>query len=209
MIVAGFGRVGSIVGRFLRANGVGTTVLEFDSDHVEVLRKVGLKVFYGDASRIDLLRAAGADRAEVMLLAIDDHAKTMQMVDTIRAEFPNLRLLVRARGRLEAYELIEEGVEGVYRETFDASLRMGVATLEALGIRAHRAHRAAQRFRRDDEASLRALAGMQHDRSQYLTAAREHMQLLETTMLEDLREQDERGDVGWDAESLREETGGN
>ena len=205
VIIAGFGRVGGIVGRFLSANGVGATVLEFDSDHVEVLRKLGLKVFYGDASRLDLLRAAGAEQAKVMLLAIDDHAKTMQMVETIRAEFPHLGLLVRARGRLEAYELLEEGVEHVYRETLDTSLRMGIDALEALDIRAHRAHRAAQRFRRHDEASLLALAGMQHDRKQYFTVAREHMQFLETTMLQDLQARDERGDAGWDAESLRED----
>jgi monovalent cation:proton antiporter-2 (CPA2) family protein len=207
VIVAGFGRVGGIVGRFLQANGIGTTVLEFDSDHVEVLRKLGRKVFYGDASRLDLLRAAGADHAKVMLLAIDDHEKTMEMVETIRGEFPNLRLLVRARGRLEAYELIEEGVDDVYRETFESSLRMGVDTLEALGMRAYRAHRAAQRFRRHDEASLRALAGTHHDRNQYFTVAREHMQLLETTMLHDLEDRDTGGDGAWDAESIRQDFG--
>jgi monovalent cation:proton antiporter-2 (CPA2) family protein len=207
VIVAGFGRVGGIVGRFLQANGIGTTVLEFDSDHVEVLRKLGRKVFYGDASRLDLLRAAGADHAKVMLLAIDDHEKTMEMVETIRGEFPNLRLLVRARGRLEAYELIEEGVDDVYRETFESSLRMGVDTLEALGVRAYRAHRAAQRFRRHDEASLKALAGTQHDRNQYFTVAREHMQLLETTMLHDLEDRDTGGDGAWDSESIRQDFG--
>ena len=207
VIIAGFGRVGSIVGRFLGANGVATTVLEFDSDHVEVLRKFGRKVFYGDASRIDLLRAAGAEQAKILLLAIDDHAKTMQMVESIRDQFPNLTLLVRAKGRLEAYELIEEGIDHVYRETFDTSLRMGVDALRILGTRAHRAHRAAQRFRRDDEAALLALAGMQRDRNQYISAAREHMQLLESTMLQDLAERDAEDDVGWDAESLREDFG--
>ncbi len=209
VIIAGFGRVGSIVGRFLNANGVATTVLEFDSDHVEVLRKFGRKVFYGDASRIDLLRAAGAEKAKVLLLAIDDHAKTMQMVEAIHERFPNLTLLVRAKGRLEAYELIEEGVDHVYRETFDTSLRMGVDALRILGTRAHRAHRAAQRFRRDDEAALLALAGMHHDRNQYITAAREHMQLLESTMRQDLEDHDTEDDAGWDAESLREDFGRN
>ena len=207
VIIAGFGRVGGIVGRFLRANGISATVLEFDSDHVETLRKFGLKVFYGDACRMDLLRAAGAEHAKVMLVAIDDHAKTMEMLETIGAQFPNLRLLVRARGRREAYELIEEGIEQVYRETFDTSLRMGVDALEALGTRAHRAHRAAQRFRRHDEASLRELAGMQDEGPQYITVAREQMQLLESTLLQDLADRDDRGDTGWDAESLRKDFG--
>ena len=207
VIIAGFGRVGGIAGRFLRANGISATVLEFDSDHVETLRKFGLKVFYGDACRMDLLRAAGAEHAKVMLVAIDDHGKTMEMLETIRAQFPNLRLLVRARGRREAYELIEAGIEQVYRETFDTSLRMGVDALEALGTRAHRAHRAAQRFRRHDEAALRELAGMQDDVPQYITVAREQMQLLESTLLQDLEDQDDRGDTGWDAESLRKDLG--
>jgi len=157
VIIAGFGRVGGIVGRLLRANGFGATVLEYDSDHVELLRKLGLKVFYGDASRLDLLRAAGAEKAELMVLAIDDHARLMGLVETVKKHFPHLRILARARGRIEAYDLLEKGVEHVYRESFDTSLRMGVDALRALGARAHHAHRSAQKFRRHDEAALAAL----------------------------------------------------
>lgn len=208
VIIAGFGRVGGIVGRLLRANGISATVLEYDSDHVELLRKLGLKVFYGDASRLDLLRAAGAEEAEVMVLAIDDHAKLMGLVETVKKHFPHLRILARARGRIEAYDLLEEGVEHVYRESFDTSLRMGIDALRALGSRAHHAHRSAQQFRRHDEAALASLATVRHDREQYVSAARQHIQALEQTMLQDTRDHDELRDVGWDADSLRKEYGG-
>jgi len=207
VIIAGFGRVGGIVGRLLRASGVGATVLEFDSDHVELLRKLGLKVFYGDASRLDLLRAAGAEEAEVLILAIDDHDKLLGMVDTVRKHFPHLRVLARARGRVEAYDLLEKGVE-TYRETFDTSLRMGIDALRALGFRAYQAHRSAQKFRRQDENALRALIQVRHDQEQYLSAARQQIQALETTLLQDADNTDDLRDMGWDAESLRREYGG-
>ena len=205
VIIAGFGRVGGIVGRLLRANGIGTTVLEFDSDHVDLLRNLGLEVYYGDASRLDLLRSAGADKAKVILVAIDDHARALSLIETIQKHFPNLTVLARARGRVEAYEILETGVPTVYRETFETSLQMGVAALRALGVRANRAHRAAQKFRRHDEASLRELAGLRHDRGQYLSAAREHIRFLEETMQQDLTRPDDFKDLGWDAESLRRE----
>ncbi len=98
VIIAGFGRVGGIVGRLLRANGVGTTVLEFDSDHVDLLRKLGLEVYYGDASRLDLLRSAGADEAKVILVALDDQARSMSLIETVQKHFPNQRF---SRGRVD------------------------------------------------------------------------------------------------------------
>ncbi len=207
VIIAGFGRVGGIVGRLLRANGVGATVLEFNSDHVELLRKLGLKVFYGDASRLDLLRAAGAEEAEVMVLAIDEHDKLMGMVETVQKHFPHLKLLARARGRVEAYDLLEKRGVRVYRETFDTSLRMGIDALRALGSRAYQAQRSAQKFRRHDESALETLARVRHDQDQYFNAARQHIQALEETMLQDVRNEDDLRDMGWDAESLRQEYG--
>jgi len=205
VIIAGFGRVGGIVGRLLRANGVGTTVLEFDSDHVDLLRKLGLEVYYGDASRLDLLRSAGADEADVILVALDDQARSISLIETVQKHFPNLTILARARGRVEAYEVLDKGIQNVYRETFDTSLQMGVDALRALGFRAHQAHRAAQKFRRHDEASLRELAALRDDRGKYLSAAREHIDSLEQTMLQDLTEEDNLKDLGWDAESLRDD----
>ena len=208
VIIAGFGRFGSIVGRLLRANGVLPTVLEYDSDRVEVLRKLGLPVFYGDASRHDLLEAAGAARAKLLVVATEDHERTLRIVETAQKHFPQLEILARAAGRPEAYELLDHGVAHVYRETLDTSLRTGIDALRLLGRRGHQAHRAARTFRRHDEASVRELGAMRHDRKAYMTAARERIQSLEELLLSEFEGPSEERDAGWDTETLREEYGG-
>jgi monovalent cation:proton antiporter-2 (CPA2) family protein len=205
VIIAGFGRVGSIVGRFLRANGVGTTVLEYDSDHVEVLRRLGLKVFYGDASRYDLLRVAGMEKAKLIILAIDDHDRILEMVETVRRHAPHLTILARATGRTEAYELLDKGVDHVYRETFETSLRMGIDALSLLGLRAYHAHRVAKTFCIHDEEALRELSRMRHDKKEYMTLARRHISDLEQLLLSELEDSGVSRDAGWDTDSLREE----
>jgi glutathione-regulated potassium-efflux system ancillary protein KefC len=153
-IIAGYGRVGQTVGRLLDANGYRTSVLEHDADQVEALRGFGRKVNYGDASRIDLLRAAGAEDAQVIVVAIDDQAKTLEIVDTVRRHFPHLKVLARAFDRRHAYELIAKNVDGFERETFDSSIRLGMKTLSALGVSAYHAERAGEVFRRYDEKIL-------------------------------------------------------
>jgi monovalent cation:proton antiporter-2 (CPA2) family protein len=205
VIIAGFGRVGSIVGRFLRANGVGTTVLEYDSDHVELLRRLGLKVFYGDASRVDLLRGAGLEKAKLIVLAIDDHEKILEMVQTIRRHAPHVTILARATGRTEAYELLDAGLTHVYRETFQTSLRMGIDALSLLGLRSYHAHRMAKTFHIHDEEALRELSGMQHDKKKYMNLARQSISDLEQLLLSELEDTGVSRDAGWDTDSLREE----
>ena len=208
VIMAGFGRFGHLVGRFLRANGVKPTVLEYDSDHVDVLRKLGLTVFYGDASRPDLLKAAGADDAELLLIAVGDPELAERIVHAANTHFPHLTVMSCARGRPEAYELLDQGVEHVYRETVDTSLRMGVDVLRHLGRPAYAAYRAAKRFRRHDEESVRDLGRMRHDRKTYMSAARERIHSLEELMLEELEDQaTEERDGSWDTDSLRQEFG--
>ncbi len=207
VIIAGFGSFGAIVGRLLRANGVAETVLDLDSDRVELLRKLGLKVFYGDASRHELLRAAGADKARLIVLALDSAEKNLEMVATVRKHFPNLTLLARAGGRDEAYQLIDAGVEHVFRDKLDSSLTMGVEALRLLGFRAHQAHRAAQTFRRHDEEALRELAAMRHDQKLYLGAARQRIEDLEELLQGDLADPGEMRDAGWDPATLRQEFG--
>jgi monovalent cation:proton antiporter-2 (CPA2) family protein len=207
-IIAGFGRVGSIVGRFLRANGVSTTVLEYDSDHVELLRRLGLKAFYGDASRYDLLRAAGMEKAKLIILAIDDHEKIVEMVETVRRHAPHLTILARATGRTQAYDLLDAGVDHVYRETFETSLQMGIDALSLLGLRSYHAHRVAKTFRMHDESALRELSKMRHDKKQYITVARQSILDLEQLLLSELEDTGVSRDAGWDTDSLREEFGG-
>lgn len=208
VIIAGFGRFGSIVGRYLRAAGVQPTVLEYDSDRVELLRRLGLQVFYGDASRKDLLEAAGAGGARLLVVATEDHPQTLDIVETAQKHFPHLTLLVRAGGRPEAYELLDRGVEHVYRETLDTSLRVGIDALRALGRRAHQAHRVARTFRVHDEESVRDLGRMRHDRKAYFSAARERIESLEELLLSEIHAPADDRDAGWDTESLREEYGG-
>ena len=207
VILAGFGRFGSVIGRFLKANGVHPTVLDLDSDAVEVLRMQGIRVFYGDASRADLLRAAGADQAQVLILAIDDTEKLVEMVATAQKHFPQLTILARAANREVAYELLDRGVEQVYRETLDSSLRVGSDALRALGFRGHQVVRAARTFRRHDERALRELAGMRHDRKAYRSRARERIKDLEDMLGADFTEVDRELDAAWDASSRRAEFG--
>lgn len=205
VIIAGFGRFGSIVGRFLRANGIQPTVLEYDSDRVELLRKLGLQVYYGDASRKDLLEAAGAEKAHLLVVALEDHERALAIVETVQKHFPHLTILARAAGRPEAYELLDCGVEHVYRETLDTSLRTGVDVLRLLGRRAYTGHRASLMFRRHDEESVRDLGKMRHDRKAYFSEARERIQSLEELLLSEVEGPGEERDAGWDTESLREE----
>ncbi len=207
VIIAGFGRFGNIVGRMLTANGISATVLEYDSDHVEVLRKLGFKVFYGDASRYDLLKSAGAEKARLLILALDDHDRILQMLETVRKHFPHLTIFARATGRPQAYELLQAGVKHVYRETFDTSLRLAVDALRMLGFRGFQASRASKTFRRHDEESVEELSHMWHDRKEYFTAARQSIQDLEQIILEELKDAGESRDAGWDADSRREEFG--
>lgn len=205
VIISGFGSFGSIIGRLLRANGVGVTVLEIDSDKVDLLRKLGLKVFYGDASRYDLLHAAGADGAKLIILAIDDHEKMLGMVRTIKKHFPHLNILARTSDRTEAYELLDAGVTHVYRETLDTSLRVGIEALRALGFRAYQAHRASKTFRYHDEKSIFELSHLRHDKKRYITHARQKIEDLEQLLLSELKGEEEHLDAGWDTASMREE----
>ena len=205
VIVTGFGRYGNIVGRFLKANGVGTTVLDIDSDRVELLRKLNLKVYYGDASRYDLLQAAGAQDAKLIIIALDTPEKCMDLVRTVQKHFAHLEILVRAYDRADAYELLDLGVRHVFRETLDSSLRMGVQALRVLGHRHYRTLRAAHTFRKHDEDALHELGKARSDRSRYLTIARTKIAELESLLLSDLNDKALERDAGWDVDSLREE----
>ncbi len=129
VIIAGFGHFGSTVGRFLRANKIDATYLDIDSDRVDVLRKMGFKVFYGDASRYDLLHSAGAENAKIIVIAIDDAEKRLGMVETVKKHFPHLHILVRSSNRYDAYDLMNAGMLHIYRESIDTSIRLGVETI--------------------------------------------------------------------------------
>lgn len=205
VIIVGFDSFGSVAGRLLRANGVGITVLELDSDKVELLRKLGLKVYYGDASRHDLLSAAGAGHASILLIALSNHEKTLQIVHAVKKHFPHLKLFVQTSGRSQAYELYDAGVDHVYRETLDTSLRAGTDLLKALGLRAFQAHRASRIFRLHDEESVEELRHVRHDKGRYLSEARQRIEDLEQLLLSELDEKKRVRDDGWDASLMSRE----
>lgn len=154
VIIAGYGRFGQIIGRFLRAQKVPVTILEKDPDQVEQVRRFGAQAYFGDASRIDLLRAAGAHKAKVLVIAIDDADKTLDIVRLAKKEFPNLKLFARARNRRHAYELDKAGVDYFRREMFDASLVMAQEVMKLLGGRAQQVQAKAEEFMRHDEKTL-------------------------------------------------------
>lgn len=156
VILAGYGRFGQIIGRFLTGHGVPLTVLEKDPEQIELLRKFGFKGYFGDASRLDLLKNAGADRAKLLIIAIDDAETTLDIVKLVKQTFPQLKIYARARNRRHAYELNKEGVDYYKRETFDSSLQMAKDIMIALGHTPETMRRKANLFSRHDEASLLA-----------------------------------------------------
>jgi glutathione-regulated potassium-efflux system ancillary protein KefC len=151
VIIAGFGRYGQVIDRVLASNRIQSTVIDHDPAQIELLRRFGHQVLYGDATRIDLLRAAGADQARLLIVALDDADATTRLVDLARKHFPALQLLVRVRNRTQAYEMLERGIQDFERETFPAALNTAVKALLKLGFDRQKASEAARLFHRHDE----------------------------------------------------------
>jgi monovalent cation:proton antiporter-2 (CPA2) family protein len=186
VIVAGVGRFGHIVARLMRLNGFGATVLDHDAEQVETLGRFGIKSYYGDATRLDLLRTAGAERARLLVIAIDNEEQALRIVDLAHEHFPKLRILARATSRQHAYQLLRRGVHDVYRETFGSAVDLSVDALQALGLPKQRALRAAEIFREHDDASVRAMAHIDSDdMTAYASIARLHISNLENALAAD------------------------
>lgn len=203
VILVGFGHFGSTIGRFLRANGVKATILDNDSDRVELLRKMGFTVYYGDATRIDLLRSAGADRAKLFIAAIDNPEVNRQLIKTVTKHFPNLEIMARARNREDAYDLIELGVKDFYRETLYTSVHMAIDVMIKLGFRSYTATRKGMDFIRYDEASLSKLAKVRKEMKDYIISVREQIEMQERLLSEDLHTGLTSDDHAWDSEVMR------
>jgi monovalent cation:proton antiporter-2 (CPA2) family protein len=187
VIIAGFGHFGNIVGRFLRAHNIGTTILDTDSDRLELLRKMGFKVYYGDASRHDLLLAAGAGHAKIIIIALEPPEKRLETIETIKKHFPDLRMFVRAKNRYDAYDLMNAGMLHVYRETLDTSLRLGVDVMKILGHNEQAAQDAAKKFLIYDEANLKNLSAIR-DTEEYIVTARSYIEELDKMLRADMEE---------------------
>jgi len=198
VIIAGFGRYGQIVGRLLYANGFAATVLEHDAEQVEAVRRFGWPVFYGDATRLDLLRTAGADKARVMVLAIDDIEQSVEVAKLVREHFPRMTIVARARNVTHYYELRNLGVEIIERETLDAALMSGRSVLELLGFERHQARTLALRFRRHNVAQLEVVRPHFGDEAKLIAFAKQGRQQLEELFAQEreaARQRTER--AGW------------
>ena len=172
VIIAGFGRFGQIVGRLLLANGARAVVLDHDPDQIELLRKYGTKVFYGDATRLDLLHAAGAKDARLLVNAIDDVEDSLKLTDIVREHFPNLKIVARARNVTHYVQLRQRGVEIVERETFESALMAGRHALEVLGFDRFRARDMANIFRRHNINVTEAMIPHFDDDDRLVSAAK-------------------------------------
>ncbi|QOW10795.1 potassium transporter [Kaistella flava (ex Peng et al. 2021)] len=158
IIIVGFGHFGSTVGRLLRVNGISATVLDNDPERVNLLRSKGFKVYYGDAAKPGILRSAGAETADLLILCLDSPEKNKFILNYAREHFPQMKIFVRAKNRLDAYDFINSGVENIYRETLGTAVDMAVDILKATGMRAYAARRLGQRFMVIDKAMTRKLA---------------------------------------------------
>jgi glutathione-regulated potassium-efflux system ancillary protein KefC len=198
VIIAGFGRFGQIVGRLLLANDIRPVVLDHDPDQIESLRTFGYTVFYGDASRLDLLQAAGAGNARLLVNAIDGVEDSIALVDRVRENFPDLPIISRARNVSHYLELRLRGVTVIERETFESALRAGRAALEAMGIDRFRAREMADAFRRHNIATTEAMMAVYKDGTRFLAAAKAGREELEQQFARDReRFEEEHGEAGW------------
>ncbi|MBP6250689.1 MAG: glutathione-regulated potassium-efflux system protein KefC [Leptothrix sp. (in: Bacteria)] len=179
VILCGYGRYGQIVGRLLYASGHKVTILEHDADQVAVVRRFGFRAFYGDATRLDLLRTAGAEQARVIVVAVDDVDQSLKIVDLAQAHFPQAQLVVRARNVQHHYALRERGVVHIERETFESALASGRSVLALMGHEPHHAWQLAMRFRRFNQAIVERTWPHRQDSQKLVALAKQGSRQLE------------------------------
>jgi CPA2 family monovalent cation:H+ antiporter-2 len=209
VILIGFGHFGSTLGRFMRANGVEATILDSDPDQIDFLRKMGFNVYYGDGTRLDLLHAAGAAQAKILISAIDNTEHSLKLVKLCKEHFPKLEVMIRAKNRYDAFEMMEMGVKNVYREHLDTSIRMGEDVLKKLGFRAYTIHRLAKQFRDYDEEALKVLVKFKGNRDEYISKVKKQIELQETLLSGELTRKFSMNDHAWDSDAMKDEPNSN
>lgn len=187
VIVAGFGRVGQIVGRLLRIADQPFTALEIDSSQVDVVRRYGNKVYFGDASKIDLLRASGAAQARLFVLAIDDVEASVRTAEAVSRHFPNLKIIARARNRRHEYKLMDLGIEHIFRETFLSSVALSERVLQDLDLDDGNVQQIVELFKDRDRRLIVEQHAVQHDEERLIQSARETARELESLLKQDLK----------------------
>jgi glutathione-regulated potassium-efflux system ancillary protein KefC len=202
IIIAGFGRYGQIVARTLLAQGVAPTVLDHDADMIESARSFGYRVFYGDATRLDLLRTAGAETARILVVAVDDVQQSLNLVDIAREHFPQLEIVARAKDVTHWNKLRDRGVMRVERELFEASLRSARSVMELLGQTPFEARQNAMRFRQHNLALFEQLHPHYKDRTKLIAVVKQGRQQLEEQMANEREQLAQKRPAGWHDEAL-------
>ena len=200
VIIAGFGRYGQIIGRMLLAQGIAPTVLDHDADMVDSVRSFGYRVFYGDATRLDLLRTAGAASAQILVVAVDDVEQSLTIVDLAKEHFPHLQIVARARDVTHWNALRDRGVIRVERELFESSLRSARSVLELLGQPPHEARQGAMRFRQHNLELFERIYPHRKDRSKLIAVAKQGRLQLEEQMAQERAQVEQRRPAGWHRE---------
>ena len=197
VIIAGFGRYGQIIGRLLYAQGIGVTVLDHDPDQIEFLRQYGFKIFYGDATRVDLLEAAGVAEAKILVVAIDGMEDSLALIDRVRERWPELTICARARHVSHVYQLKDRGV-GIYeREMFEGSLMMGRRVLEGLGFDPAEARNVALRFRRHNIQGIDRFYPYYTDQKKLTSLTKQARDELEEMFRQDREQRRKREEAEW------------
>ena len=194
VLICGFGRVGQIVGRVLRMRGIPFTALEQSAAQIDVVRRFGNKVYYGDPSRLDLLRAAGADKAKVLVVALEDMEQSLRVVELAKRHFPHLVIHARARNRRHAHFLMDRGVTHFVRETYDSSLRLTGGVLESLGLPPDETRHTLDTFRKHDERTLIRQHAVHHDENRLIQTSRQAAAELQALFEADREEPEEERD---------------
>jgi glutathione-regulated potassium-efflux system ancillary protein KefC len=202
IIIAGFGRYGQIIARTLLAQGVAPTVLDHDADMIESARSFGYRVFYGDATRLDLLRTAGAETARILVVAVDDMQQSLKLVDIAREHFPQLEIVARAKDVTHWNQLRDRGVMRVERELFEASLRSARSVMELLGQTPFEARQNAMRFRQHNLALFEQLHPHYKDRTKLIAVVKQGRQQLEEQMANEREQLAQKRPAGWHDEAL-------
>ena len=190
VIIAGYGRFGQIIGRLLSAQGYHLSILDHSPSQIEMVKRFVTTVHYGDAARKDLLDASGAEEAKLLVIAIDDADKILEIAAMAKKHYPNLAIVARAIDRGHAYELMKLGVTSFKRETFDSALNLGVEALTLLGNSQETSERAGKLFAEHDEESMHLLMELWGDDHTYFIAVKQRMEVLKQVLTNDLKEQD-------------------
>tara|TARA_R110002051_G_scaffold52783_1_gene99948 strand:+ start:1563 stop:3443 length:1881 start_codon:yes stop_codon:yes gene_type:complete len=203
IILVGFGQFGSTVGRFLRSHGVEATILDHDSNRVDFLRKMGFEVYYGDATRVDLLESAGIAEAKIIICATNKIAVSKAISKIVKEKYPHVEFMIRTKNRYDAYELLNLGHENIYRESLETSLTLAKDVLSKMGFRRYTLNRQVHNFIKYDEDSLRRLASEPERKENYIFKAKKELEQQEKFLNEDFKRGVVDVDNHWDSAHIR------